>query len=132
MWEAICRRLAALTVAAILGGCASAGMGAGGSISAPPNYRQLIAAKLRQWEDVSTIRSARITAPHQRFVGLQSGGTRPTVCVELGMPNLIGAPGTTFYVFYFDNGQVDGNKVVGAAFGHCFDQPLTKFTELVR
>ncbi len=132
-------RAGLVTISAILVGCASAGTltGGGGSVSAPPNYRQLIAAKLRQWEDVSTIRFAEISQPHQKFVGLIYGGTRPTVCVKLGLPNLIGAPGTFYYLFYFSDGQVDGYKQ-GAVMPEqvpligCGDQPLTKFTELVR
>ena len=123
---------------ALLAGCASGGaMTGSGSISAPQNYRQLIAAKLRQWEDVPTIRSAEISKPHQKFVGLIYGGTRPTVCVKLGQPNLIGMPSTFYYVFYFSDGQVDGYKQ-GAVMPEqvpligCGDQPLTKFTELAR
>lgn len=133
------RRIAALASAAAVSACASGGSltGGGGSVAVPQNYRQQIAAKLRQWEDVSTIRSAEITGPHDKFVGLLFGGTRPSVCVKLGMPNMIGGAGTYYYVFYFNGGVVDGYKQ-GAAFQEqvamvgCGSEPLTRFTELAR
>lgn len=127
----------AVALALASGGCASSGsLAGGGNVSAPPNYRQAIAAKLKEWEKVSDIRSAEITQPHNRFVSIIYGGTRPAVCVKLLMPNLFGNPVPHYYMFVFDNGAVDGYKqMAGSQFEAqligCRDEPLTKFTELV-
>ena len=128
----------ASAIAVVSSGCASTGSltGSGGNLTAPPNYRQAIAAKLKQWEKVSDIRSAEITKPHNRFVSIIYGGTRPAVCVKLLMPNLFGTPVPGYYLFVFDNGAVDGYKqMAGSQFEAqligCGNEPLTKFTELV-
>jgi hypothetical protein len=130
--------LMASAVAVFFSGCASSGglTGSSGNISAPSNYRQAIAAKLKQWEKVSDIRSAEITKPHNKFLGLIVGGTRPAVCVKLVMPNLIGSNAAYYYDFYFDNGEVDGYRQGATSqyqipFIGCGNEPLTKFTELV-
>ena len=124
-------------IAVVASGCASSGglTGSSGNIAAPSNYRQAIAAKLRQWEKVSDIRSAEISQPHNKFLGLIVGGTRPTVCVKLVMPNLIGSNAAYYYDFYFDNGEVDGYRQGATSqfqvpFIGCGNEPLTKFTEL--
>jgi hypothetical protein len=57
--------------------------------------------------DASTISAAEITKPHERWMALINGGTRPVICVKLVRPNLLGAPATYFYMFYFDNGVAD-------------------------
>jgi hypothetical protein len=128
----------AVALALASSGCASSGglTGSSGNISAPSNYRQAIAAKLRQWEKVSDIRSAEISQPHNKFLGLIVGGTRPTVCVKLVMPNLIGSNAAYYYDFYFDNGEVDGYRQGATSqfqvpFIGCGNEPLTKFAELV-
>jgi hypothetical protein len=126
----------AIAVAVAASGCASTGsLTGGGNPIAPPNYRQAIAAKLKQWEKVSDIRSAEITKPHNRFVSIIYGGTRPAVCVKLLMPNLFGTPVPHYYLFVFDNGKVDGYKQMAgsqleAQLIGCGNEPLTKFTEL--
>ena len=126
----------AIALALAASGCASTGsLTGGGNNSAPPNYRQAIAAKLRQWEKVSDIRSAEITKPHNRFVSIIYGGTRPAVCVKLLAPSMFGTLVTSYYLFVFDNGVADGYKqMAGSQFEAqllgCGNEPLTKFTEL--
>src|SRR2546423_779678 len=98
-----------------------------GSDAAPANYRQTVAAKLRRMVDVATIRSPQITKPHMKWVGIFNGGTRPTVCVKLVRPNLLGNPATYVYLFYFDNGRADGfqeiaTSLVQQAMNGCTDQ----------
>jgi hypothetical protein len=107
------------------------------SVAVPANYRQLAAAKLRQMINVSTIRSPQISWPQERWLGVFHGGMRPAICVRLITPNILGMPGAYFYLFWFDNGRVDGfqqgayNFVQQAMIG-CDNKPLTPYTELVR
>jgi hypothetical protein len=110
---------------------------AAGSTAAPANYRQAVAAKLRRMVDVSTVRSPQISKPHMKFLGLFNGGTRPTVCVKLMRPNVLGMQGTYVYLFYFDDGRADGfqetaTNFVQQAMNGCTDQQFTPFTELAR
>ena len=98
-----------LAIGSLLGGCASAG-GESGSTAAPANYRRAVAAAMRELVDVSTIKSAQITRPHERFVGLLYGGTRPVVCVSAVHPNLLGLDAPNPYLFYFNNGRAEGYK----------------------
>jgi hypothetical protein len=126
----------AIAFALASSGCASSSSFTGsGNLAAPPNYRQAIAAKLKQLEKVSDISSAEITKPHNRFVSIIYGGTRPAVCVKLFLPNLFGNPVPHYYLFIFDNGVPDGFKQMAgspieAQLIGCGNEPLTKFTEL--
>jgi hypothetical protein len=134
----------AAAIAALVSGCASTAETASGggalatnTIVAPTNYRQAVPAKLRQMEDASTISAAEITKPHERWMGLINGGTRPVVCVRLVRPNILGTPATYFYMFYFDNGVADGYQQGAISPMHammigCQGEPLTPFTELKR
>lgn len=130
-------RAAAVSAAFALGvgGCASTPSGSG-SLAAPPNYRQLVAAKLRQMEDVSVIQSVEISAPRERFVGLIYGGSRPAVCVQVIRPNIFSVSAAWYYLFYFENGQTDGHKMMPTnafeqALFRC-NEPLTPITALLR
>lgn len=136
--RAIMKQLARWMV--IVGGCAIVGL-VGAAQAAqpaiPPNYRQLVAAKLRQWEDVRAVRSAEISRPYERFLGLINGGTRVVVCVSLMRPNAFGSIATFYYLFYFNNGQADGFKQGASNFFElaqlgCGNQPMTKFTEFAK
>jgi hypothetical protein len=124
------------TVMVLLGGCATA-QDSSASLAPPKNYRQLVAAKLRQMEDPSVIQYVGITQPKMMFVGIFSGGTRPAVCVQVERPNIFGARAAWYYSFYFENGQVDGFKrmttggYLQQALIQC-DPPLTPITDLVR
>lgn len=123
-------------VAAILGGCATT-PNTSASLAPPKNYRQLVAAKLRQMEeDPSALLYVGITQPKQMFTGIQNGGTRPAVCVQVERPNIFGARAAWYYLFYFENGQVEGHKMqtVGPALQLLFScqPPLTPITGLVR
>jgi hypothetical protein len=102
--------------------------GSSASQALPKNYREQIAAKLRQMEDPSVIQYVGITQPVPIFVGILKGGTRPGVCVQVDRPDLLGARGSWFYLFYAENGQVDGFK---RAMLTC-DAPLANITHLVR
>ena len=122
-------------VAAILGGCATA-PNTSASLAPPKNYRQQVAAKLRQMEDPSALLYVGITQPKQMWTGIQNGGTRPAVCVQVERPNIFGARAAWYYMFYFENGQVDGHKMMAAsplqqAMFAC-QPPLTTMTPLVR
>jgi hypothetical protein len=129
--------LVAILLSGLLGCASNAAMAAGPrSTAVPANYRQLVAAKLRQMIDVSVVRSPQISGPRQRFVGLFQGGTRPTVCVRLTKPNSFGLSAVHLYLFYFDNGRAEGFQQVAYSFAQqalngC-DPPLTPFTELTR
>jgi hypothetical protein len=110
---------------------------AAGSDAAPANYRQAVAARLRRMLDMKTIRSPQISRPHMKWVGIFNGGTRPTVCVRLMRPNLLGMQATFTYLFYFDNGRADGfqetaTSFVQQAMNGCTDQQFTPFTEIGR
>jgi hypothetical protein len=106
------------------------------SLAPPKNYRQQIAAKLQHMEDPSTLQYVGITQPKQMFVGLLAGGVRPAVCVQVERPNIFGARAAWYYLFYFENGQVDGYKQFASgalqqAVQRC-EPPLTPMTDLVR
>ena len=134
-WGRAWRAAAAATVfVSVLSGTASA-QGKSGAV--PKNYAQLIAAKLRQMEDDTTvIQSVGITKPRERFVGLFQG-TRPAVCATVVRPNIFGMSAAWYYMFYFENGQVQGFKqatptgAIPQYLVRC-EQPLTPITHLVR
>jgi hypothetical protein len=134
------RKLCAIAIVVPIFGGAMAAIAtpsAAGSDAAPANYRQAVAAKLRRMVDVSTVRSPQISKPHMKFLGLFNGGTRPTVCVKLMRPNVLGMQGTYVYLFYFNDGRADGfqetaTNFVQQAMNGCTDQQFTPFTELAR
>jgi hypothetical protein len=102
----------------------------------PKNYVQLIAAKLRQMENPSVVEYAGITKPRERFVGLFYGGSRIAVCARVVRPNFFGASAAWYYMFYFENGRVEGFKqaptgAIQQALVRC-EEPLTPITHLVR
>jgi hypothetical protein len=135
-WEKKWRAAAASAILVLIFAGAIATPGTAGSNAAPANYRQAVAAKLRQMVDVTAIRSPQISKPHMKWVGIFNGGTRPTVCVKLIRPNLFGM-GTYVYLFYFDDGRADGfqetaTNFVQQAMNGCTDQQFTSFTELAR
>jgi hypothetical protein len=70
------------------------------------------------------------------FTGIQNGGTRPAVCVQVERPNIFGARAAWYYLFYFESGQVEGHKMqtIGPALQPLFScqPPLTPITGLVR
>jgi len=127
----------ALVGAALCAGCATTD-GSSASLAPPKNYREQIAAKLRQMgEDTSALQYVGITQPKMMFVGIFNGGTRPAVCVQVERPNVFGQRAAWYYTFYFENGQVDGFKrmytggYLSAALLPC-DAPLANMTPLVR
>jgi hypothetical protein len=121
----------AAVVAAILGGCATA-PNTSASLAPPKNYRQQVVAKLRQMEESpSALLYVGITQPKQMWTGIQNGGTRPAVCVQVERPNIFGMRAAWFYLFYFENGQVEGYKMQTPSMITC-QPPLTTITGLVR
>jgi hypothetical protein len=136
-WGRKCRAVAASVVLVPIFAGAIATPSAAGSDAAPANYRQAVAAKLRRMLDVNTIRSPQISKPHMKWLGIFNGGTRPTVCVRLMRPNLLGMQATFTYLFYFDNGRADGfqetaTSFVQQAMNGCTDQQFSPFTEIGR
>ena len=131
------RAIPAAVAAAVLVSASSGTAPAQGTSSVvPKNYAQLIAAKLRQMEDPSVIQYAGITKPGERFVGLFYGGSRTAVCARVVRPNFFGASAAWYYMFYFENGRVEGFKqaptgAIQQALVRC-EEPLTPITHLVR
>src|SRR5262245_52983486 len=103
---------AALAVAPLFAGCATTEGSSAASLAPPKNWREQVAAKLREMEDPSVIQYVGITQPKEMFVGIFNGGTRPAVCVQVERPNIFGARAAWYYSFYWENGQVDGFKRV--------------------
>ena len=125
--------LAAVLVA--VGSSGAAAQSASGAV--PKNYVPLVAAKLRQMEeDTFVIQYVGITKPRERFVGLIYGGSRIAICATVMRPNIFGVTAAWYYVFYFENGQIQGFKqwptsALQQAMVRC-EQPLTPITHLVR
>ncbi|MBX9592395.1 MAG: hypothetical protein K2X43_24170 [Hyphomonadaceae bacterium] len=129
--------VAAVAVAAAFLASSALAQSSSASLAPPKNYRAQIAAKLRHMEDnPSAIQYVGITQPRQMFVGLFNGGTRPAVCVQVERPNIFGIRAAWYYLFYFENGRVDGFKMVATsalqqALQRC-EPPLSPMTDLVR
>jgi hypothetical protein len=126
---------AALVGALLFAGCATMEGSSSASLAPPKNWREQVAAKLREMEDPSVIQYVGTTQPKMMFTGIQNGGTRPAVCVQVERPNVFGARAAWYYLFYFENGKVDGHKTqAGPALQSLFqcEPPLTTITDLVR
>jgi hypothetical protein len=123
--------MAAVVGAAMLGGCAT-GPNTSASMAPPKNYRQQVVAKVRESEvQLSELLYVGITQPKQMWTGIQNGGTRPAVCVQVERANIFGVRAAWFYLFFFENGKVDGYKLGTPSPVHC-QPPLTNITGLVR
>ena len=125
----------AAVTASLVGGCATTPNTAA-SVAPPRNYRQPVAVKLRQMEDPAPLLYVGVTTPKQMWTGIQNGGTRPAVCVQVERPNIFGARAAWYYLFYFENGQAEGHRMMAAspmqqAMFAC-QPPLTPITSLVR
>jgi hypothetical protein len=129
-WALGCGSAVAVMVAT-LGGCAT-GPNTSASLAPPKNYRQQVVAKLRQMEDnPSALLYVGITQPKQMWTGIQNGGTRPAVCVQVERPNIFGVRAAWYYLFFFENGQVEGYRLQTPSILTC-EPPLTTITGLVR
>jgi hypothetical protein len=119
-----------LFIGSLLGGCATSGFESG-STAAPANYRQAVAARMREMVDVSTVKSAKITRPHERFF---ITGSRPVVCVIAVYPSYVGFDLSRTYLFYFINGRADGLPQYYLGPGSppigCGSEPYMPFPEL--
>jgi hypothetical protein len=127
-----------VVVCLTLAACATTG-GAdeAASLAAPADYKKVVAAKLHEIEDVRAIRSAEITAPHKKWMGLIAGGMRQVVCVRLVRPAPLGGLGDYHYIFLFNNGKVEDVRHgsinnIDQILGECREQTFTDFTKLVR
>jgi hypothetical protein len=136
-WTRSGRNLAGMAAVCMMAsGCATTGTTSSGmsTETAPPNYKQVIAAEIRTWEDASAIQSGEISSPYVRWMGLAYGGMRPAVCVMLIKPLTFGNIGPAFYMFYFDNGKPDYITLGATAFSSrigCPDQvKMMPFTEV--
>jgi hypothetical protein len=116
---------------ALVSGCSTAPNNSA-SLAPPKNYRQQVAAKIRQMEDnPSVIQYVGVTRPKQMWTGIQNGGTRPAVCAQVVRPNIFGLKAAWYYLFYFENGQVHGYRMQTPSMITC-QPPLTTITGLVR
>lgn len=98
-----------------VGGCASSGGGpqlspaARLAADAPPNYKALVAARLRETlKDPYSVREAGISAP---FLGVEGliWGERTLVCIRMNGKNSFGAyTGLKYGVAAFKDGRVTG------------------------
>jgi len=75
-------------------------------------------------------------AAETNVVGLIAGGVRPAVCVQVERPNIFGARAARYYLFYFENGPLDGFKMwatsaLQQAMQRC-EPPLAPMTDCVR
>ena len=73
----------------------------------PPNYRQLIVQTIWARTDARMIRSARISAPQELWMGLLAGGNRQAICVEVFRDTPITTNARDLWVFTFKDGGVD-------------------------
>jgi hypothetical protein len=120
-----------LLVAIQLAGCTTTNDRAAGAYAVPSNYRQLVARKII--EDKAhgqSIRSAVISQPAERFVGLLGGGTRPIVCAETTHEGPL-IPHHTRWLFLFENGQIAAAAVNPGAI-YCANVPDQPFPEVVQ
>jgi hypothetical protein len=134
--RALAGAAAALVGAVLFAGCATSEGSSSASLAPPKNLREQVAAKLRETEDPSVIQYVGITQPKVMWTGIQNGGNRPAVCVQVERPNVFGARAAWYYLFYFENGKVDGHQTqtMGPALQPLFrcEPPLTAITDLVR
>ena len=119
-----------------LTGCMTTG-GEGGSsaragaYAAPPNYRQLVARKVIEGTaHIGPIRSATISRPTDRFVGLLGGGSRPIVCATATNDGRF-IQQVTHWLFMFENGKIASVAVNPGAI-YCAGVPDGPFPEVVR
>ena len=110
-----------------LSGCVTTDAGAPGSAVAsdlPPNYRQMIAEKIKTLRHGSilepgtgSITNARISQPLTKFAGITGGGTVPTVCVAWDMNSSQGGTYRGQFIFAFSGGTFSrAGAIAGAAF----------------
>jgi hypothetical protein len=99
-------------------------------IAAPPNYRALILAHLKNTlKDPYSVRSAEISDASPKFVGLLNGGNRPAVCVKMNAKNSFGAYiGIQTHAYFFLNNEIAG--AIDNAIG-CNEAKFAPFTEIM-
>jgi hypothetical protein len=104
---------------------------AANAYAVPSNYRQLIARKIIEGTaHIGPIRSAAISQPADRFVGLVNGGTRPVVCATTTADGRF-IPTTTRWLVLFENGQIT-SAIVNPGAIYCAGVPEEPFPEVVK
>jgi hypothetical protein len=127
-------RVAALLV--LLGGCATtdaAGTGEKGSTktttAVPPNYRQLVAARILESTDRQKIHHAQISRPQEAWTGLVNGGNRPVVCAVIKRETPLVANARDCWLVTFQDGKV---AAAWYSYAGCDCAGLSPFNEVVR
>ena len=120
-----------LLSAVLLASCVTTNDGGSASYAVPLNYRQLVARKVTEdTARVGPIRTATISQPVERFMGVMNGGSRPVVCA---MTSIDGAfiPHVTRWLFLFENGQIASAWPNPGAI-YCMSAPDGPFPEAVK
>jgi hypothetical protein len=101
------RLIACVFCVNLLAGCVTTnGDRASVSYAAPSNYRQLVARRVIEGTaHIGPIRSATISQPAEKFVGLAHGGTRPIVCATTTNEGRLISQSTSWLIM-FENGQI--------------------------
>src|SRR5262245_9305565 len=105
--RAALRLMACVLCGNLLAGCVTTdGDRASVSYAVPSNYRQLVARKvIAGTAHIGPIRSATISQPAEKFMGLVNGGMRPIVCATTTNEGRLISQSTT-WLFSFENGQI--------------------------
>ncbi len=135
IWERGMTRTATLSVGLLstilLAGCQTTNSGAPANYAVPAHYRQLVAQKVIEGtKHIGPIRSATISRPVDRFVGLVSGGSRPVVCATTTNEGRFIAQ-TTHWLFLFENGQI-ASALPNPPAIHCISVQDEPFPEVAK
>lgn len=104
---------------------------AAGAYAVPPNYRQLVARKIIEGTaHLGPIRSATISLPVERFVGLVNGGTRPVVCATTTTEGPVISQ-VTRWIIWFENGKIE-SAVANPGAIYCAGVLDAPFPEVVK
>jgi hypothetical protein len=129
----VCGCLAALLV--LLGAVAianAAGVGEKGTAktttAVPPNYRQLVAARILESTDRQNIRRAQISRPKETWAGLVHGGHRPAVCAVIFRETPLFAEGRDCWLLIFQDGKVDA---AWYSYAGCDCSGFSRFNEVL-
>jgi hypothetical protein len=98
------------------------------TIAVPPNYRQLVAARILESTDRKKIRRAQISRPQEAWTGLVNGGNRPVVCAVIFRETPLFAEGRDCWLLTFQDGKVAG---AWYSYAGCDCQNLSTFNEVL-
>jgi hypothetical protein len=130
--RAALRLIACVLCGNLLSGCVTTGSDrASASYAVPSNYRQLVARKVIEGTaHIGPIRSATISQPAEKFMGLVNGGTRPVVCATTTNEGRLISQSTT-WLFSFENGQI-AQAIVNPGAIYCLNVQDGPFPEVVK